>query len=200
VLDRLWELSEACTPHERFAAYNQAMMDLGATLCTRSAPACAHCPLADRCLALNQGNPTAYPEPKPRTTIPVRQTRLLAVRNPAGEILLSRRPPSGVWGGLWSLPECAPGTTPEEWCRERFGTAPRRVEKLSPRRHTFTHFHLDIIPLSVQLAEPESVVADDGGQLWYNPQRPAPVGLAAPVSRILDEIAAAGAPETGETP
>jgi len=96
VLDRLWSLSESCTPEQRVAEYNQAMMDLGATLCTRSRPACGRCPLAEMCEALARGEPTAYPEPKPRKPIPVRETRMLAVQNRTGEILLERRPPAGV--------------------------------------------------------------------------------------------------------
>ncbi len=200
VLNRLWELSETCTPQERVAAYNQAMMDLGATLCTRSRPACGRCPLASGCEAFAHGDPAAYPEPKPCKSLPVRQTSMMAVRNPVGEILLERRPPTGVWGGLWSLPECPPDGVLEDWCRERLGTKPRRVEKLVPRRHTFSHFHLDITPLRVQLENPIEAVSDNGSNLWYNPHRPTRVGLAAPVARILQEIAEAEEIEKGATP
>jgi A/G-specific adenine glycosylase len=192
VLARLWSLSDACTPRKRVAEYNQAMMDLGATLCTRARPACARCPLADDCKALAQGTPTAYPEAKPRKSIPVRETRVLIVLNPAGEILLERRPPAGIWGGLWSLPECAPGLDAQDWCLERFGTLPVRVEKLAARRHSFSHFQLEIEPVSIHLAGPASV-SDRYGELWHNPQRHVPVGLAAPVSRILREVCEAQA-------
>jgi A/G-specific adenine glycosylase len=200
VLDRLWTLAEVLTPRERVAAFNQAMMDLGATLCTRARPDCKACPLGDRCAALAQGEPTAYPQPKPKPKmpIPVRETRMMAIANASGEVLLERRPPTGVWGGLWSLPECEPDVAPEDWCRERLGTKPARVENLAERRHTFTHFHLDITPVLVRLECPIETVADGDRFLWYDRGRPAPIGLAAPVARILHEIAKAKTPYQGE--
>jgi A/G-specific adenine glycosylase len=199
VLDRLWDLAEAYTPLDRVAAYNQAMMDLGATVCTRRAPSCDHCPIAQICTARRHGTPTAYPHPKPRKALPERETCLLVVQNPAGEILLERRPPTGVWGGLWSLPECAPREAPTDWCRERLGTSPRRVEKLQRRRHTFSHFQLSIQPLRVELQSVPTRIADERRLLWYDPKRPKPVGLAAPIARILTEVVAATIREQGES-
>jgi A/G-specific adenine glycosylase len=188
VLRRLWELAEACTPAEGVAAYNQAMMDLGATLCVRRQPDCAGCPLAKNCAALALGEPTAFPEPKPPKTLPTRKSRMLAIRNPVGEVLLERRPPTGIWGGLWSLPECGPGQDVADWCVQRLGILPRRVEKLPVRRHTFSHFHLDISPLHVVLQSEAGQVAEGGRAAWCDPERPTPVGLAAPIARILREI------------
>jgi len=187
-LARLWELSEIHTPAERSGDYNQAMMDLGATLCTRMRPDCAHCPLSGRCQAHAEGNPTAYPHPRPRKTLPVRETSMLAVRSIGGEILLERRPPTGVWVGLWSLPECGVGHEPEDWCRTRLGIKAGRVEMLPVRRHTFSHFHLDIAPLYISLEGRPAVIADKDTLTWYDPERPASLGLAAPVVRILREI------------
>ena len=188
VLAKLWDLAEGCTPGDRVGAYNQAMMDLGATVCTRSSPACERCPLAGRCAALASGDTGAFPEPKPRREVPVRQAWMLIVRNAAGEVLLERRPPVGVWGGLWSLPECEPGSDPADWCRSQLAANPVRVEKLPWRRHSFSHFRLDILPLGLDLASSPSVVADGGRRIWCDPQRPGPLGLAAPVARLLAEL------------
>lgn len=116
VLDELWGLSERLTPVLRTGEFNQAMMDLGATLCTRSRPACERCPLADRCRGLASGDPAAFPGKKPKVVKPVKSTVMLLLRrvgrkesgardSEGGEILMQRRPPSGIWGGLWSLPE-----------------------------------------------------------------------------------------------
>jgi len=185
---RLWALAEACTPQIGARAYNQAMMDLGATLCTRHQPSCDRCPLAHGCMALRQGKPTAFPEPKPRTSLPVRKSRLLVVHNPAGEVLLEPRAPTGIWGGLWSLPECGPGQDVADWCRQRLGVVPRRVEMLPARRHTFSHFLLDIRPLRVELQSWPQVIADGDQTLWCDPRQPIALGLAAPVARILREI------------
>jgi A/G-specific adenine glycosylase len=199
VLSRLWELADACTPVRSVASYNQAIMDLGATLCTRRGPSCERCPLAYCCTALARGAPTAFPEPKPRRTLPTRQSWMLVVRNPAGEVLLERRPTTGVWGGLWSLPECGPGQDAAHWCRERLGVLPRRVEKLPVRRHTFSHFHLDIWPLHIELQSESRAIADDDRSDWCDPQRLLAVGLAAPVARILREVTEIQRYEQGES-
>ena len=188
VLGRLWELSESCTPAKRTGDYNQAMMDLGATLCTRTSPDCARCPLGDCCRAHAEGEATAYPHSKPRKTIPVRETRMLILCNAAGEILLERRPSTGIWGGLWSLPECDTRDTPEDWCSSRIGSVPTRVEMLPIRRHTFSHFHLDITPICISLKGDPTVIADNDGLIWYHPRQPLSLGLAAPITRILREI------------
>ena len=187
-LARLWELADDCTPGERVAAYNQAMMDLGATLCARSRPDCRRCPLARRCVALATGVPTAFPEPKPRKALPIRKARMLVLQSPAGEILLERRPPAGIWGGLWSLPECQCGQDVGVWCRERLGVLPSRVEKLPDRRHTFTHFHLDIRPIRVELQACSSMVADSDNAAWCSLERLGTLGLSAPIARILREV------------
>jgi A/G-specific adenine glycosylase len=113
---------------------------------------------------------------------------MLVVRNAAGEVLLERRPPAGIWGGLWSLPECDREQDASDWCRERFGILPRRVEKLPVRRHTFSHFHLDITPLGVELGSEVGAIADDEQSTWSDPRRPLAVGLAAPIARILREV------------
>ena len=188
VLRRLWALAEACTPQTRVRAYNQAMMDLGATLCTRHQPSCNHCPFTHSCLARLAGRSTAFPEPKPRAIRPVRESRLLVVRNPAGEVLLEPRAPTGIWGGLWSLPECNSGWDVADWCRQRLGVVPRRVEMLPVRRHTFSHFLLDIRPLRIELQSEPQAIADGDRALWLDLRRPIALGLAAPVVRILREI------------
>jgi len=194
VLRRLWALAEACTPQTRVRAYNQAMMDLGATLCTRHQPSCNRCPLAYGCMARLAGKPTAFPEPKPQASLLVRESRLLVVRNPAGEVLLEPRAPTGIWGGLWSLPECGPGQDVADWCRERLGVVPHRVEMLPVRRHTFSHFLLDIRPLRVELQSGPQTIADGDRALWCDPRQPIAVGLAAPVARILQEITGLSTP------
>lgn len=189
VSQRLWMLAEQCTPVARVAAYNQAMMDLGATLCTRSAPACHRCPLAFGCQAHRMGEPTRYPEARPRKVLPVRTTCMLVLRDPSGAVLLERRPPIGLWGGLWGLPECPGEDQAAAWCVEHLGVAPLRLEMLPVRRHSFTHFHLDISPLEVGLGEASHRISDRDGQIWYHPDRPVAVGLAAPVADILRTFA-----------
>jgi len=189
VLRRLWELAEAFTPARRVADYNQAMMDLGATLCTRSRPACNDCPLRGDCGARGLGRVEDFPGKRPRKTLPLRSVRMLLVRDPDGAVLLERRQASGLWGGLWSLPEIAIDADPLGWCEAALQQQARIGRTLAGRRHSFSHFHLDIEPLEILLNNPTCGVLEGGSRLWYNARSPDNLGLAAPVARLLEEIA-----------
>ncbi|MEW8507452.1 MAG: A/G-specific adenine glycosylase [Candidatus Thiodiazotropha sp.] len=188
VLRELWQLSEALTPRRHTADYNQAMMDLGATLCLRGKPRCEICPLNKTCQALIQGDPSRYPAPKPKKALPVRTTRMAIITDDRGAVLLEQRPPSGVWGGLWSLPEPPPGRSLERWCRDLLGCEVEERSRLLQRRHSFSHFHLDITPVVLTMKNPVQGLMDGGARVWYNLSQPDDLGLAAPVSRILNEI------------
>lgn len=188
VLKRLWQLAETHTPRDRVGAYNQAMMDLGATLCMRSRPRCEDCPVAASCIAREQGRWREFPGKKPKKTLPQRQVQMLLLRNPAGELLLQQRPPHGVWGGLWGFPEAAIDADPLQWC-EQAGLGKARLEReLAPRRHTFSHFHLDILPREILLEQPGCRLLEGPGWVWYKPWQPDERGLAAPVSRLIEEL------------
>ena len=186
---RLWELAEAATPRKRVADYTQAMMDLGATLCGRKAN-CTACPLTAGCLAYAQGNPGDYPTPRPRKTLPLRQTTLLILSNPDGHILLEQRPPTGIWGGLWSLPECPPDRDPRAWCRTELGLEVKRISSGKPFRHTFSHFQLEITPCHAQAIPHDGAVMEPRPQVWYNTRRPDARGLPAPVKALLESYEA----------
>ena len=187
VARHLWALAEQLTPARDVADYNQAMMDLGATLCVRARPRCTDCPLSDSCLAHRHGTVRDHPGPRPRKALPVRSVQMLLVRDPAGGFLLERRPPAGVWGGLWCLPELEAAADPGGWSQTVLGCAARAGRALETRRHTFSHFHLDIQPREILLQRPGCTVLEPDRWLWYNPQDPQPVGLAAPVARLLHE-------------
>ncbi len=188
VANRLWELAEQHTPQERVGAYNQAMMDLGATVCTRGAPRCDACPLASACSARAEGNPALYPGRKPRRAIPVRSTHLLLLRCAGGGLLLEHRPPSGIWGGLWSLPQCESAKDIGEFCRERFGLQVRDLEFAPSRRHTFSHFHLDYTPVSAETRPAKDRVAENAQLVWLYPGEKPPGGLAAPIWQLIEEF------------
>lgn len=189
VLNRLWGRAESLTPVRRVAHYNQAMMDLGAGVCTRSKPACDACPLNHDCAALKLGRPQDFPGRRPKKSLPQRTVRMLLVREPSGAVLLERRPPAGVWGGLWCLPEVSLDIDPLDWCAGKLQETAAIGRTLTSRRHTFSHFHLDIEPVEILLNQPGCSVLEAGQRLWYNPRQPDNVGLAAPVARLLDEIA-----------
>ena len=194
VLNELWRLSEAVTPMKRVAAFNQAMMDMGATLCTRGAPACDRCPLADDCRALAGGDPGRYPQPRPRREIPVRHTHMLMLVSGAGAYL-EQRPAQGIWGGLWSFPEFESAGDLTAWCDAR-GLGSAGLETLDDVRHTFSHFHLDITPHCLRLKNPVFSVMEAPG-LWYTLQGSEAVGLAAPVQRLLARLREQTQEDTG---
>lgn len=184
----LWHWAEHHTPRKRFADYTQAIMDLGATLCRRTRPDCPTCPLRRDCAAQAEGHPTRYPFSKPKAAKPVRSTHLLILRNDSGEILLEQRPPSGLWGGLWTLPECDDQQQIDRHCAE-LGFRARRIEHGEPRRHSFSHYHLDYVPVLIEAmpAKPAAVM-DAPNRVWYNPVDRQRLGLPAPISKLIQQI------------
>ena len=211
---RLWAFAEHHTPERRVGDYTQAVMDLGATLCTRAKPACLLCPVAAGCRAHAAGDPAGFPAPRPRRAWPTRETLLVVMRDPRGRVLVERRPPAGVWGGLWCFPEACAGLDPRDAavsCARRRRLKPGRVRPLAPVEHGFTHFRLRATPVVVSVEPSPDGVAEDGGAVrWLDPgtatggaagvtgttgagtdpgASPA-VGLAAAVGAVLSRIEA----------
>lgn len=184
--NQLWEIAESLTPDEQLTDYTQAIMDLGATVCARK-PDCTVCPFNDHCAACQQGNMTDYPTSKKRKTLPVKTTTMLVLQNEAGEILLHQRPASGIWGSLWSLPEFQQNTLDNLsiWCESELGLSINLPEVQTAFRHTFSHFHLDILPVVAQAKALANRVMEADNRVWYNTQQPETLGLPAPVVKIL---------------
>jgi A/G-specific adenine glycosylase len=147
---RLWSLAESLLPAKNLPAYIQGLMDFGATLCTRSKPRCHDCPMQGECLAFQQQRVAQLPVSKPRKAIPEKQTTMLMILD-GGEILLEKRPDKGIWGGLWSFPECQPDQISVQQTQERYGLQAESLEGLPVLWHTFTHFKLEITPQPLQL-------------------------------------------------
>ena len=183
VANTLWTHAEQLTPKHRTADYTQAIMDLGATLCVRSRPLCDLCPVATACQARLANEVQLYPGRKPKSEKPTKQTIMLIVENELGELLLEQRPSSGLWGGLWSFPECA-----EEELNSHPPTTEKKhkMETLAPFRHTFTHFHLDITPVRVFINSRDRVT--EAKQLWYSLAAPEAIGLTRPVTKLLERL------------
>ena len=184
VAARLWELAERYTPQSRVADYTQAIMDLGATLCTRSKPRCTACPLRADCIALARDEVSQYPASKPRKVRPLKKTTMvLAVSG--SSVLLRKRPPTGIWGGLWGLPELA-DEHPRDWCAREVGVAIEAEQSWDVLRHSFSHYDLDIHPVLLRLCGREQRVADGDDAVWYLLGDTPPGGIAAPVRKLLD--------------
>lgn len=188
VLNRLWQISRQCTPLRRTADFNQAMMDLGATVCTRSRPLCEQCPLASSCTALATGDIALYPGKKPKKRIPLKSTYMLMLSNTAGDVLLQRRAPSGIWGGLWSLPELEAIADLPAWLNSAGLKASGEAHSAARFRHTFSHYRLDIDVQALNVEVLDSVILESAERVWYNGGE-FPGGVAAPVSRILNNLA-----------
>ena len=196
VLRELWALSESLTPGKRTGDYNQAMMDLGALICLRGKPLCSACPLAAACLAHKSGRQRDYPSPRPRREIPVRNCFVVVLQNPAGQIYLEKRPPVGIWGGLYSLPEFDTLEDASLWVAERAnGWTP--LSALPNRRHAFSHFHLEYTPLLGRVERCDRV-SDDGRSIWISPREAG--GLPAPIKTLLTELVTLNSDGKGESP
>jgi A/G-specific adenine glycosylase len=183
----LWAISAKLTPIDRVADYTQAMMDLGATVCTRSKPACEACPLNAECLARRENNVSVYPTPKPAKILPVKQITLLLLSDAGKRILLEKRPPTGIWGGLWSLPEFDSITEAHGWCLAR-NIHIADQQTLATRRHTFSHYHLDYTPLLIQADNPINFVMEANRTVWYKAEQVNKLGLAAPIKQLLNNL------------
>ncbi|NNJ92396.1 MAG: A/G-specific adenine glycosylase [Gammaproteobacteria bacterium] len=189
VLKQLWQISEKVTPRQETASFNQSMMDLGSMVCTRGSPACDNCPLNNQCGAYKSGNWSNYPGKKPKKALPVKKTIMLLIKNDQGAILLQKRPPAGIWGGLWSLPELneVQQSKLTSETKTQLGINISLSEPLPIRRHTFSHYHLDIFPFTCHFNGYENDFIADNETLWYKHGSKEQLGLAAPVTKLLEE-------------
>jgi A/G-specific adenine glycosylase len=186
---RLWELAGINTPHERVADYTQAIMDLGATLCSRSKARCTDCPLQHGCLAHKRQTVSEYPQSKPRKTLPVRQTIMLMLKNHQAEVLLQKRPQTGIWGGLWSLPEFSTEDEIRDWCERMLGRPDYAISYHATHRHTFSHYHLDYTTAMISFSGSEIPrVMETEDLLWYKSASENSIGLPAPVRQLLRDV------------
>jgi len=180
----MWQLTEQLTPQQDTAYYNQAMMDLGATVCTRSKPRCDECPLASSCLANAYSEQLNYPEKKPKKTIPVKSTFMIIPRI-KNNVLMEKRPPSGIWGGLWCFLEVQQ-TADIAALMHQQNLAIIEQQPLAPFRHTFSHFHLDIQPIVIDCQQINSKQVNENSKVkWYDLQQQKSVGLAASTKKLI---------------
>ena len=189
VQKKLWALSEKLLPQQRLADYTQGIMDLGATVCTSRKPACGICPVNDDCRARALGKVLELPGAKPKRAHPQKRAWLLLIENARGEIFCERRPPVGIWGGLWCPPMLQ---EPRDWqahCREQYGLACGAASPMPAVRHSFTHFDLELMPLRLRVrGTAAGKLREDEGAGWVkiSPGSTPPLGLPAPVRKLLE--------------
>jgi len=187
---RLWLLAENLLPKQNMVTYTQGLMDLGATLCTRSKPKCSACPLVNSCEAYQQQRTQSLPTPKPRKRIPEKHITMLIFLH-GDKVLLEKRPPTGIWGGLWSFPEaeadCNDVDAIESLAKLRFGFSVQANRRLPLLTHAFTHFKLHIQPQSftVQLVASK---ACESGQIWLKVEDAIAAAIPTPIRKILQSL------------
>ena len=185
VHNQLWDIAEKYSPNQKTQEYTQAMMDLGALLCTKNSPDCVLCPIASGCKALSEGSQSLYPGKKTKKVTPVRESIFLMLRNSKGHILQQKNPPAGLWGGLWVLPQIKLHTELATICNT-LGLTIRSKTVLDKQRHTFSHFHLDYQPLRVEVEESSKNINENNHLVWYNTKKLLSLGMPAPIKALLD--------------
>jgi len=185
---QLWALSESHLPDARLADYTQAVMDFGATLCTRHAPSCAPCPLQASCVAHREGRVDQLPEAKPGKPLPQRRTLMLLLQDGADRVLLVRRSGKGVWSGLWSLPEAGDHDEARRLLATHAPGHAAGAEALPAFEHVFSHYRLAIEPLRWKIADGEAAAGDNANLRWQPRARLHELGLPAPVKKLLEDL------------
>ena len=184
----LWDHAEQHTPEQHLADYTQGIMDFGATQCTRGRPMCHDCPLSSACVAYNERRVAELPTSKPRKTMPVKSARMLILLDDDNQVLLEKRPPTGIWGGLWSLPEVPMNEDILAFCAQQWQLDVTDLQQGELFRHTFSHYHFDIQPCRLRVKNPEQSVMEAEGIVWYNTSQPDQRGLPAPVMTLLNRL------------
>lgn len=186
VQQALWTVAEVHAPTTRLADYTQAIMDLGALVCTRTKPRCDNCPFAHTCVAFGEQTTSQIPSPKPPKAVPTRQTTMLIVRDNRGRIFLERRPPVGVWAQLWSLPEIASDSPALPSAYK--GWELNWLSSLPAFTHTFSHYRLEVKPELFILKKKSAAISDNSDQAWFTHTELTNLGLPAPVRRLLSHL------------
>ncbi|CAN5602772.1 A/G-specific adenine glycosylase [soil metagenome] len=183
---QLWEIAVAHLPPARLADYTQAQMDFGATLCMRFDPACVLCPLQDDCIARQTGRVEALPIPKPGKPLPQRTAIVLLLHDAQGSVLLQRRPPSGIWSALWSLPEAGDHSAARDWFNAHVRGDYDAAEPLATIAHGFTHYRLELQPLRWRAVAPVDAVRDNDDLRWIDREGFARLGIPAPIRTLIE--------------
>ncbi|MCG8609432.1 MAG: NUDIX domain-containing protein, partial [Pseudomonadales bacterium] len=203
VSNQLWKLADELTPHQRVDEYTQAIMDLGASLCSRRNPDCGQCPMQSACKAFAQGRQNELPTPKPKSKNPVKEAWILAIRDSKGRLLFQKRPPTGIWGGLWSLPQVERDLNIAQlpdYIASQLGLQGQYKAEATPFEHQFSHFKLVLHPI---LFECENTVSEAVGEYslegkevhkiqegftdsqFYSRAQWREIGLPAPIKKLL---------------
>jgi A/G-specific adenine glycosylase len=182
---QLWTLAARHLPYARLADYTQAQMDFGATLCTRHDPACVLCPIQHDCVVLREGRVAELPTPKAGKPLPEREAIMLWAEDRDGKVLLQRRPPTGIWASLWSLPEASDHQGARHWFDTHVAGDYDTASALAAVAHGFTHYRLQIHPLRWRDVALRTQVADNDDLRWVSRDAMRSLGIPAPIRKLL---------------
>lgn len=197
---QLWAIAEAQVaqvPAGRMADYTQAQMDLGATVCSRAKPACVICPLQQNCVARREGRTAELPTPKPGKTLPEREAVALLLRDAQQRVLLQKRPDTGIWAQLWTLPQADAGSTLQDWFDTHVDGSLEEAEELPLLQHTFSHYRLHLQVLSRQV---HGLRVEEPSLRWVSTTELATLGLPAPIRKLLDGATIKAPPRSSKKP
>jgi len=185
---KLWSIIDQITPEQDCDNFNQALMDLGSSLCSRSKPQCPQCPLNTSCKAYKNELTYLYPTQKPKKIKPEKSCYLLMIISEHGEILLEQQPDQGIWGGLWSFPQCQTVEEIGQWMIKHQHTYKSKIQFDTPFRHSFTHYHLQIHPVKIQLiSTSHSLIQEKNNFIWYEPAKPLKLGMPTPIKNLISD-------------
>ncbi len=187
VNQQLWQLANECMPIEHCAKYTQAIMDMGATCCTTKNPNCEQCPLQTTCRAKQHAVVANYPQKKIKVTLPVKRQQLILLHTDNNLIYLEKRPPTGIWGGLWCLPSIELDVCPISYIQTRYKLQVTNKQDIMKIKHSFSHFHLHISALSLQSDRSAHSIAEYPGD-WFHSNDMSKLGLSKPVRMIIDQF------------
>ncbi|PCJ17520.1 MAG: A/G-specific adenine glycosylase [Gammaproteobacteria bacterium] len=186
----LWGHAETYTPNRGSKTFNQGMMDLGASLCSKKAPQCSLCPLQQRCEAFATHSQEQFPHTKPKVKLPQKTTSMLMIIRNKNQVLLQQRPPQGIWGGLWGFPECdvQDQASIEEHCVSQLGVKVDVLSTWRPIKHTFSHFQLTISPIELSYKRSRNQISESSPSVWHHFNETPSFGVATPIKKILAKL------------
>ena len=184
VKQQFWDLAQACMPSKRCADYTQAIMDLGATCCTPKKPHCVACPMQANCLSFQHQVVDDYPQKALKKTLPIQQQQFLLLHTADDLIYLEKRPPNGLWGGLWCLPSIDMETHPSTYLHSGSNVQTMAPQALMTIKHSFSHYHLHIVAWSLQC---DSTTTECLGK-WFHANEIQNIGVSTPVSKIINRF------------
>ena len=183
---KLWNAANDALPNKNIEAYTQGLMDLGATVCLRTRPLCLACPVEDSCIAKREGRIQELPAPRPKKAVPEKSTTMLIIAH-EGEVLLEKRPPTGVWAGMWCFPELHNGANLLDTCRERYSLETTPLKPWRVLEHGFTHFKLNITPQPIAVQKKLSRAAEPG-VVWLSIDDALKAAIPKPIRVLLTKL------------